>query len=513
MQLEEPEWQGKQIPWDRDELSWWQVDLSPPPSLSEREYKLEHRRARHDRATRWKYHKHRVDRIEQNLPMQREQEALLLREQGWKAEERAKVEARAGRAHDFSEEERIREEEARRRKQEESASVIQGAARGHGNRATFNSRVEHEKGLAAEVVQGALQGKSCRRRQKRFKEQHVKAEEQRQARQRAKPLTRSPDRSKIRAVVDALDVDVDGEVSVNEVRILLGKLLGIPAEEVPADHPEVQAFAGMSCEAMIETLCETITPEQCEEYYRSVFPSGQEGQEGETCRAEGIQGAVRGCLDRERVRGMHHHEERMRHQKEKKEKLGRKRAQLENLQQKLNPVKQPHDRPRDVEDAAASSEEGTSSQGSIQDPSWEEAGASLSPDIDAHMSRVVPWLYRLLAGSGEGIPINRLVTACKFYDKALPTEGILETFASVGVDPSAAEEAVGQGFARGRGLPRAHVSHEQLGEWVRMMFGDCDGEEFISGVYEFGKAAEAAGRVYQAFPGGCAGSSAAAVAR
>jgi hypothetical protein len=52
-------------------------------------------------------------------------------------------------------------------------------------------------------------------------------------------LNPRPDRGTVEAIVDAIDEDGDGELSVEEVQMLFSKLTGIPVEDIPSDDPEV----------------------------------------------------------------------------------------------------------------------------------------------------------------------------------------------------------------------------------------------------------------------------------
>ena len=54
-----------------------------------------------------------------------------------------------------------------------------------------------------------------------------------------------PDKEKIWAIVKALDVSHDGAVSLEEVKVLFSKLLGVTVDDIPDDHEEVVAFAGL----------------------------------------------------------------------------------------------------------------------------------------------------------------------------------------------------------------------------------------------------------------------------
>ena len=85
-------------------------------------------------------------------------------------------------------------------------------------------------------------------------------------------LRPQPDRSKAMKIVEALDTSGDGFLSVSEVKVLFSKLLKIPIENIPDDHPEVKAFAGMKTDEMVTKLCKVMTKAQVEDYYAALFP-------------------------------------------------------------------------------------------------------------------------------------------------------------------------------------------------------------------------------------------------
>jgi len=72
---------------------------------------------------------------------------------------------------------------------------------------------------------------------------------------------------RVTQIVQALDISQDGQLSAAEVKILFSRLLGISVEEIPDEHEEVQSFAGLTTEAMVERLCASISPEELFDYY------------------------------------------------------------------------------------------------------------------------------------------------------------------------------------------------------------------------------------------------------
>lgn len=56
---------------------------------------------------------------------------------------------------------------------------------------------------------------------------------------------------KVRTIVDSLDANGDGEMSVSEVKVLISKITETPESEIPDDHPEVLELANISASAMV----------------------------------------------------------------------------------------------------------------------------------------------------------------------------------------------------------------------------------------------------------------------
>jgi len=73
---------------------------------------------------------------------------------------------------------------------------------------------------------------------------------------------------KVVAIVDALDVNGDGELSADEVRALFAKILGVPAADIPDDHEELNMFVeltGLSREDKVAKLVDGMHPLQIEQ--------------------------------------------------------------------------------------------------------------------------------------------------------------------------------------------------------------------------------------------------------
>jgi hypothetical protein len=69
-----------------------------------------------------------------------------------------------------------------------------------------------------------------------------------------------PERWKVEAIAEKLDADGSGRLSDEEIQALLSKLSGLPLEAIPADHPEVAAFSGITTGELVEKLWTTALP-------------------------------------------------------------------------------------------------------------------------------------------------------------------------------------------------------------------------------------------------------------
>ena len=59
-------------------------------------------------------------------------------------------------------------------------------------------------------------------------------------------LRPTADRQKVTKMVQSIDIDGSGKLSLGEVKVLIGKMTGCDPAEIPDDHEEVVAFAGLS---------------------------------------------------------------------------------------------------------------------------------------------------------------------------------------------------------------------------------------------------------------------------
>jgi len=72
----------------------------------------------------------------------------------------------------------------------------------------------------------------------------------------------APNKSRIRRIVDSLDTDGDGTITLNEIKFLFSRLLDVPEEEIGDDHREVVAFVSLPKKAMVEKLANGSTKSQ-----------------------------------------------------------------------------------------------------------------------------------------------------------------------------------------------------------------------------------------------------------
>jgi len=82
----------------------------------------------------------------------------------------------------------------------------------------------------------------------------------------------APNRDKLSKIVDALDIDSDGKISIREAKEFLSNILDVAHWEIPDSHPEVVRFASLSKAGMLETLMTSTSHEVVEELYKKMFP-------------------------------------------------------------------------------------------------------------------------------------------------------------------------------------------------------------------------------------------------
>ena len=117
------------------------------------------------------------------------------------------------------------------------AHVLTSGVKGRETRQQVNKVVE-ERERATIMIQGWVRGAKIRQQKK----------------DPLSDLCMHPDRAKAEKIVLSLDRDGDGQVTIVEVKTLFSKLLDIPVTEIPDDNDEVQQFAGLSMEEMIDML-------------------------------------------------------------------------------------------------------------------------------------------------------------------------------------------------------------------------------------------------------------------
>jgi len=91
------------------------------------------------------------------------------------------------------------------------------------------------------------------------------------------------DRAMVIRVVHELDKDGDGTLSIQEIQRLFSTLSGLPLESVPADSPEVEAFAGLTTEKLIEKLWTEVPQSAIQFYHAALF--GHEEEDSSFARA------------------------------------------------------------------------------------------------------------------------------------------------------------------------------------------------------------------------------------
>ena len=85
----------------------------------------------------------------------------------------------------------------------------------------------------------------------------------------------SVDPRKVAQILKALDVDEDGEISLQEVKVMFGAFLNIPPEKIPDDNQEMHAFIALSREEQQELICEQYSAQMVNRCYATLFPPGK----------------------------------------------------------------------------------------------------------------------------------------------------------------------------------------------------------------------------------------------
>jgi hypothetical protein len=81
-----------------------------------------------------------------------------------------------------------------------------------------------------------------------------------------------PDAKRVERIIDALDIDGNGVIAPYEVKILLSRLMKVAVQEIPDDHKEVLAFAGLEKWAMVAKICGMVRKSQIDRYFEAMFP-------------------------------------------------------------------------------------------------------------------------------------------------------------------------------------------------------------------------------------------------
>lgn len=73
---------------------------------------------------------------------------------------------------------------------------------------------------------------------------------------------------KVKVIVEALDTDHDGTLSVAEARRLFAELLDLDREEIPEDNAELLSFVQGSTEERRAKIRTAMTPQEINAYYQ-----------------------------------------------------------------------------------------------------------------------------------------------------------------------------------------------------------------------------------------------------
>jgi len=184
-----------------------------------------------------------VERINEVEAMPEEERNELLA-QFWKEEEIA----------------RSLEEEFDRLLVQDLATMIQGGGNAGEERAL---RVKHHANQRLMTLEDELAGPQVKL--------HAKASAYLAQLEQAAQVSRQDQRKdQVREIVAALDTNSDGELSVLEVKALFGRMLSVPAAEVPDDHPDLVTFgalSGLDAEDKIEMLLGTLEAPEVDLYH------------------------------------------------------------------------------------------------------------------------------------------------------------------------------------------------------------------------------------------------------
>ena len=85
-------------------------------------------------------------------------------------------------------------------------------------------------------------------------------------------LNPRPEKEQVKKIVQFLDEDGDGNITLEETKVLLSKMLNIPVEEIDEENQELLEFSGLSTEMLINKLYTTIARDTVQKYYDALFP-------------------------------------------------------------------------------------------------------------------------------------------------------------------------------------------------------------------------------------------------
>ena len=80
-----------------------------------------------------------------------------------------------------------------------------------------------------------------------------------------------PSIDKLEDIVQKLDTSGDGTIEPSEVKVLIAKLMDIPEQQIPDDHEDILAFAGLSNDELAMKLFETVPKERVDKFHQALF--------------------------------------------------------------------------------------------------------------------------------------------------------------------------------------------------------------------------------------------------
>jgi len=260
-------------------------------------------------------------------------------------------------------------------------------------------------------------------------------------------ITNSRYHEKMDRIVECCDMGVDRPVSVDEVKTILSKLIGMSEGDIPEDHPELVALTGMGLYALVETLYAMSPSPSVISLSPGLPPSPAKDGHSPMAPiyhpAEARPLPLNGSFDRmdQNHDGVVTRDE-------------------------YNAAVAPS-MPRFDAVASVTREDIELRRKAAQIADIDEAGLPNVQDLKG----VTHWLFGVLAREGDTeISAAKLIVACKLFDDRVPISAFDDTLAAVDA--------------------RESLDRVKLMNWLVLMFGDCDPNEFLNSVVRFGEAAK-----------------------